>query len=1556
MTDEGNLIFFRKNGERPTYNLDCKIIFKVKSDALTISDSGGNSVGLRVHLKMKMSPRDRPTRANAMLYIGFVNLGEFESFLGGVLLTCPDHNVMGLFHDVEMKRLVARAVSEPKWQVGDGQGESVTEDQVALEVLESAEEKRKNMNMLNRVQEGISKGFRTVGKPVLGGKQSNPKHDDNSKAGIRGTTGFVRHSLKATFRSHVFEAEIYSNEEWNKCVIEIEGSHINVSTTGINAAVRQYSLHHLNVLQETGVPGRTSALRAYVEDTSIIVCMGSREDLRDFLVTLSAASDVNNIMGFLVDSGLGSEFGLEDDDDEDDMEDVVGVRGRLDSDFSVGGRSLGLGREDSPNSAARARTASQDDGSSVNSFNDSSSPSAIALAKGSGLLRAGENLGLGAVSGGLMNISSSLQDLGGLKQCEYNGVGISFCEDDVDEELMFDECRDDGQPLVLSQRTFSNTDIEGMSLETRLEACKGTKSLDLSGWSLLGDVDVAHLQDEAKRAPAMEENATERPDLSSLDEVAQVRMWLQSEQNVTCRKISLKDCHLDGAKFAELTKQGLATWTCKKLRSLDLSMNPIRGMASVQNALQNEFRYLRNLDLAGCSTMGCKGVDHISFALASRNPFQCPLESLVLRHCGINKLSAINLAMALRDNTVLKSIDLSSNFLGPQGACELARGLISNNTLETLNVNSQMMKIGPEGAIQLSRLLRIKSSGLRVLRVAHNDIGFEGCRHLAGALLVNTSLYELDMGGINYITMGGARQLGQAIVHNVTLEWLMVGAHRLPLSILKSRELINEYSLGTKIRPPPHVLDLTDDIYNADEYGVSYSAMDDETAIVIATCLQGNMTSEREFRLRFLKLNTCFLDIRRLTGGASMRESASEKTGWNTISPWENEEHTSEHDMKKTQEAEHEELDLRNKAFNGMDAIIIGALLTFNKRCRLLKLEGNFFAQSEGENWIALALDANPEMLLDYYGWPAEQMFIDGYKTLASMRGFSASGARIEPQRLEGCFYVFLTMFASFSFYLGVGLDINAIVEMEMHPEYYENNWVILYAIIICLPTMLMLRPSIRLLLQSPRQGLVETASVIFQLTSYTTTRDACKANMETTAYLDHKYVNGIYRSVPLIMLQFYIIFSVFERERETDEERSVLDVILATVLSLFGVTVIFIMIYDRKEARLYSLSPRSNQPAVAIWLADWLEYFGMGATHSDEEAEQFSGLDAFVNFDAFYTSHYVWSWIYQFLSLTARIVPLSWTFATVNKSDPDGLSGTLLCVYLIGVRSLFILFLEPSKSGEHKSKPHALWNRFFKPSNDNQMISKMIAPTLQAAAKRRSAIREGSGLQGVSEATFLPELLSLINHIVLPVLAMMDVLVTLGTHAFDLAVSDSAMYRNDHNPNHCLNIMQCLVAWTSFENFMVITYMTFGFGFTESATSLPDGACHALFSMTVVCIVLRAVLFRHWLRYVHFQSIFSQMASEDQMEAIVSSARHGKDESEGEVGPGRRHMRRRSAEIEYLSYTKSRSALGGHAATESEDNGAGISPVTSLRRCSVGGGGKALRRGSMAKYAPLNL
>ena len=107
--------------------------------------------------------------------------------------------------------------------------------------------------------------------------------------------------------------------------------------------------------------------------------------------------------------------------------------------------------------------------------------------------------------------------------------------------------------------------------------------------------------------------------------------------------------------------------------------------------------------------------------ISTITPHQGTLEKLHIRANGIlNKDSGKALADALKSNSVLKELDVSSNYDGSKRsnskdgrgfASELAVGLGVNGALTSLNLASNYL--GPKGAKHVAEAIKVNVSALR---------------------------------------------------------------------------------------------------------------------------------------------------------------------------------------------------------------------------------------------------------------------------------------------------------------------------------------------------------------------------------------------------------------------------------------------------------------------------------------------------------------------------------------------------------------------------------------------------------------------------------------------------------------------------------------------------------------------------------------------------------------------------------------------------------------------------------------------------------------------------
>ncbi|XP_045676824.1 NLR family CARD domain-containing protein 3 [Phyllostomus hastatus] len=146
----------------------------------------------------------------------------------------------------------------------------------------------------------------------------------------------------------------------------------------------------------------------------------------------------------------------------------------------------------------------------------------------------------------------------------------------------------------------------------------------------------------------------------------------------------------------------------------------------------------------------------------------CRIQKISLAENQISNKGAKALARSLLVNRSLTTLDLRSNTIGPQGAKALADALKINRTLVFLSLQSNMIK--DDGARSMAEALAANRT-LSVIHLQKNTIGPVGAQKMADALKQNRSLKEL-MFSSNGIGNKGAKALAEALKVNQVLESL----------------------------------------------------------------------------------------------------------------------------------------------------------------------------------------------------------------------------------------------------------------------------------------------------------------------------------------------------------------------------------------------------------------------------------------------------------------------------------------------------------------------------------------------------------------------------------------------------------------------------------------------------------------------------------------------------------------------------------------------------------------------------------------------------------------
>ncbi|XP_011374925.1 NLR family CARD domain-containing protein 3 [Pteropus vampyrus] len=146
----------------------------------------------------------------------------------------------------------------------------------------------------------------------------------------------------------------------------------------------------------------------------------------------------------------------------------------------------------------------------------------------------------------------------------------------------------------------------------------------------------------------------------------------------------------------------------------------------------------------------------------------CRIQRISLAENQISNKGAKALARSLLVNRSLTTLDLRSNSIGPQGAKALADALKINRTLASLSLQSN--RIRDDGSRSIAEALAANRT-LSMLHLQKNTIGPTGAQRMADALKQNRSLKEL-MFSSNSIGDGGAKALAEALKVNQGLQSL----------------------------------------------------------------------------------------------------------------------------------------------------------------------------------------------------------------------------------------------------------------------------------------------------------------------------------------------------------------------------------------------------------------------------------------------------------------------------------------------------------------------------------------------------------------------------------------------------------------------------------------------------------------------------------------------------------------------------------------------------------------------------------------------------------------
>jgi len=135
----------------------------------------------------------------------------------------------------------------------------------------------------------------------------------------------------------------------------------------------------------------------------------------------------------------------------------------------------------------------------------------------------------------------------------------------------------------------------------------------------------------------------------------------------------------------------------------------------------------------------------------------------------------VELCEVLPRFAALRTLDLSENKIGPEGASALCEALKVNAVVTTLYLGGN--RIGDEGAKAIAESLKVNAV-VTTLHLGVNQIGAEGAIAIAEALKVNAVLTKLDLHD-NRIRPEGAKAIAEALKVNAVVTTLFLNSNNI---------------------------------------------------------------------------------------------------------------------------------------------------------------------------------------------------------------------------------------------------------------------------------------------------------------------------------------------------------------------------------------------------------------------------------------------------------------------------------------------------------------------------------------------------------------------------------------------------------------------------------------------------------------------------------------------------------------------------------------------------------------------------------------------------------
>ncbi|KAM9355399.1 protein phosphatase 1 regulatory subunit 37 [Pholidichthys leucotaenia] len=235
-------------------------------------------------------------------------------------------------------------------------------------------------------------------------------------------------------------------------------------------------------------------------------------------------------------------------------------------------------------------------------------------------------------------------------------------------------------------------------------------------------------------------------------------------------EVVLKSLHFDfiSLQAAQLEENGASSLLdmilyYESTTHLDISDNSSMGTSgwrALAHLITQSIR-LSRLDVCNVPVVNFPAQSLSKALLTSR------LAALHLHNAQLSGVPLYTLVRALKSNTALKELHLSSNMLNSyQDSLQLGDLLRYNSTLQTLELSNNA--IADAGLEEICDGLRWQKEGVKVLLLRSNQITVGGMDHLARTLPVLKVLQFLDLGE-NLLGNEGIRMIREPLMVNTSL-------------------------------------------------------------------------------------------------------------------------------------------------------------------------------------------------------------------------------------------------------------------------------------------------------------------------------------------------------------------------------------------------------------------------------------------------------------------------------------------------------------------------------------------------------------------------------------------------------------------------------------------------------------------------------------------------------------------------------------------------------------------------------------------------------------------